>query len=71
MLLLRDPDEAGRKGAEHDYKLLRQEGIVVYGTDYPEGKTDPQELTVDEIQSMIDNKYLFNVGTSKLKRIDD
>ena len=35
MLLLRDLDEAGRKGAEHDYKLLRQEGIVVYGTDCP------------------------------------
>ena len=71
VLLLRDPDEAGRKGAEHDYKLLRKEGMIVYGTDYPEGKTDPQELTAEEIQSMIDNKYLFNVGTSKLKRIDD
>lgn len=71
VLLLRDPDEAGRKGAEHDYKLLRKEGLIVYGTDYPEGKTDPQELTAEEIQSMIDNKYLFNVGTSKIKRIDD
>ena len=71
MLLLRDPDEAGRKGAEHDYKLLRQEGIVVYGNRLSRRKDRPQELTAEEIQSMIDNKYLFNVGTSKLKRIDD
>lgn len=71
VILLRDLDEAGIKGAEHDYKLLRQAGIIVYGTDFPEGKSDPQELTKEEIKSMIDNKYLYNIGTSKIKRIDD
>lgn len=71
VLLLRDPDEAGMKGAEHDYKLLKQEGIIVYGTDYPEGKSDPQELTATEIEHMLSNKYLFNIGTSDIKRIKD
>lgn len=67
VLLLRDPDEAGRKGAEHDYKLLRQD-FKVYATDYPEGVEDPQKLTKKQIETMIKNMYPFK-GTKKIKRL--
>ena len=71
VILLRDKDEAGKKGAEHDYVLLKKEGIAVYGTDYPKDKNDPQELTASELQFMINSKYPFNIGTNNIKRIED
>lgn len=73
VLLMRDTDIAGQKGEEHDYKLLKSEGFIVYKADYPEGKTDPQQLTKQEIQNMIDNKYLYQVSKvgKTLRRIDD
>lgn len=73
VLLMRDKDTAGQKGEEHDFKLLKSEGFIVYKTDYPEGKTDPQQLTKKEIQHMIDNKYLYQVAKvgKTLRRIDD
>lgn len=69
ILLMRDPDKAGREGSEHDYKILKDD-FIVYTADYPEGKSDPQELTKEEIQEMIDNKYVYGKKSRKLKRIE-
>lgn len=68
VLLLRDNDDAGRKGIEHDAKLLRAEGILPFVADYPEGKNDPQELTKEEVDLILDN--MRPEGRKKLKRID-
>ena len=68
VLLLRDNDEAGQQGNEHDYKLLKQD-FTVYTTDYPEGKNDPQQLTKKEVEHMLKTMRPFKLGT-KLKRIN-
>lgn len=70
VILLRDLDTAGIKGAEHDYKILKQEGFLVYKSEYPEGKSDPQELTYKELYSILNNKHLYILNNA-LKRIND
>lgn len=67
VLLLRDDDEAGIKGSQHDYELLKREGFTVYKSSYPNGKNDTQECTKEEIQWILDNKTLFKAPT-KLAR---
>lgn len=69
VIMMRDNDEAGIKGCEHDYKLLKGD-FVVYGVKYPEGKNDPKDLTKDEIQYMIDHKYVYGAKLTKIKRIE-
>lgn len=67
VLLLRDDDEAGRKGNEHDYEILKNEGFIVYKSEYPNGKSDTQECTKEEIQHILDNMTLYR-APKKLKR---
>ena len=67
VLLLRDNDEAGAKGNEHDYNLLKKD-FSVYTTSYPEGKNDPQQLTKEEVTHMLNTMKPFKMGT-KLRRI--
>lgn len=69
VILMRDNDKAGIRGMEHDYKLLKND-FIVYGVTYPEGKNDPKELTGDEIDYMLDNKYLYGMTSNKISRIE-
>src|SRR3712207_8526784 len=52
-LLLRDDDEAGQSGNKHDARILKDCGFIVYETSYPKGKTDPQQLSKEELDNMI------------------
>lgn len=69
VLLLRDNDEPGDIGTKHDYELLK-DSFKVYVTKYPKGKHDPQQLTKQEVNSMIENMTLF-AKKKKLRRIND
>lgn len=69
VLLLRDNDKAGLIGNEHDYKLLKKD-FTVYGTDYPEGKVDPQQLTKKDYIKMLYNMYDYGTKGMKARRID-
>lgn len=67
VLLLRDNDEAGIAGAEHDYKLLKYD-FKVYTTAYPEGIKDPQQIDKVTMEQMLSNMYPYKIGKS-LNRI--
>lgn len=69
VILMRDPDTAGIKGMEHDYNLLKDD-FVVYGTEFINGKKDPQELTKQEIKYMIDHKFIYGASSKKISRIE-
>ena len=66
VLLLRDNDEAGQKGIEHDYNLLKHD-FSVYVTEYPRGKNDPQQLTKKEASRMVRAMKPYKMGTKLLK----
>lgn len=68
VLLLRDNDEAGQKGNEHDYKLLKHD-FAVYKTEYPKGVSDPKELTKKEFIRMLRSMSPYKLGAKTL-RID-
>lgn len=69
VILMRDNDEAGIKGNEHDYHILKGD-FIVYGVEYPKGKTDPQMLTKKEIEKMLSEKFLYKRGkSSKIRRL--
>jgi len=67
VILMRDDDEAGIKGNEHDYQILKKD-FIVYGVQYPKGKTDPQSLTKEEYDYMIENKFPYKVGSKRRLR---
>lgn len=70
IILFRDDDEAGNRGAEHDYKCLTKAGFNVYSRDdYPKGKSDPESLTKQEFKDMIDNAKLYKLKNLKMRRI--
>lgn len=54
VLLLRDDDEAGQKGAEHDAQILKGD-FRVFKSNFPEGKTDPQQLNAKEFENILKN----------------
>lgn len=66
IILMKDNDEAGIKGAQHDYELLKND-FRVLTVKYPKGKTDPQMLTKEEADRMIRKAKPF--GFKKIKRI--
>lgn len=68
VLLLRDNDEAGQKGIDHDAVLLKKNGIIPFVTKYPKGKNDPQELSKKDMEFMLENMRVH--GKKKLKRIN-
>lgn len=69
VLLMRDPDQAGQKGNEHDYNLLKHD-FKVFVSEYPEGVSDPQELTKEQVEWMLENKHPYGTSSS-IRRIDD
>lgn len=66
VILMKDDDEAGEKGAKHDFDLLKND-FRVLTVKYPKGKTDPQQLTKKEADKMI--KEAKPYGVKKIKRI--
>src|SRR3712207_7851965 len=43
----------------HDARILKDCGFIVYETSYPKGKTDPQQLSKEELDNMIKDKALY------------
>lgn len=52
VIFFHDNDEAGHKGKYSTYKTLQGE-FMCMDVEYPEGKKDPDELTMDEIEDML------------------
>jgi DNA primase len=70
ILLMRDLDKAGQTGNEHDYGLLKHD-FRVFTTDYPEGKTDPQQITKKEMDNMLGNMYPYGQKRKGIIRLND
>lgn len=75
VILMKDNDKAGRKGQERDHFLLK-DYMTVYTVEYPKGYDahgkkykDPQQLTKEQIDTMIGNKRLYQLNKRKLRRL--
>ncbi len=53
-VVMTDGDTGGETASDRIHRLLK--GYTLYTVEYPEGKKDAQECTLDEIQEMLDNK---------------
>lgn len=67
VILMLDNDYAGEKGTERAYNLLKDD-FLCYKVKYPCNKNDPQELTREEVVSMLRNKTPYR--TLSVKRIE-
>jgi len=67
IILFLDNDSAGQAGNAHAYKLLRND-FIMYKVEYPEGAKDPQDLTRQQIQAMLDEKTFYS--TLSLKKLE-
>lgn len=53
-VVMTDGDTGGETASDRIHRLLK--GYTLYTVEYPEGKKDAQECTLDEIKEMLDNK---------------
>jgi hypothetical protein len=62
-ILLYDPDEAGDKGlfGENGAVKMLEGNIPVRCPEWPEGKIDPDQLTLEEVQAMVEGDF-FGAG---------